>query len=237
MIGYRCPSDPTQLNGSGQTNYANCWGDAVRSLSREAGGPGTSGGESQRGLFCRWASRKFGSILDGTSNTIAMGEFVVTNEARGIQSYIYHLDDGTTQFSHPNKSRPIACKTGVHIDPNSPTQFAAGSLWPRARRWADGHAHESCMTTVIPPNGPSCRRSGDEHDAVYSAASYHQGGAHVLMADGAVRFITDSIDTGDLNRPGVSNTGGFTPVGSKSPYGIWGALGTIASKETLTLEN
>ncbi|MEO9595600.1 DUF1559 domain-containing protein [Rhodopirellula bahusiensis] len=237
VVGFRCPSDPTQLAGSGQTNYANCWGDSIRSVSRESGGPGTSGGGHQRGLFCRYDHRKFNSILDGTSNTIAMAEFVVTDEARGIRSYIYHLDDGSSQFSYSNRSKPSACKSGTHINPDSPTQFASGSLWPRARRWADGHAHESGVTTVLGPNSPSCRRSGDEHDAAYSAGSYHQGGAHVLMADGAVRFISDSVDTGNLDAPPVAYGGGFSEIGSKSPYGVWGALGTIKSKETVSIED
>ncbi len=32
-----------------------------------------------------------------------------------------------------------------------------------------------------------------------TAASYHQGGCHVLMTDGAVRFVTDNIEAGDKN--------------------------------------
>ncbi len=57
------------------------------------------------------------------------------------------------------------------------------------------------------------------------------------MADGAVRFITDSIDCGNANSTSTSaTTGGCLPAGSRSPYGLWGALGSIANKETLSLE-
>ncbi len=59
-------------------------------------------------------------------------------------------------------------------------------------------------------------------------SSNHQGGCHVLMADGAVKFITDSIDAGDQTAP-VPQTD--TPNTERSPYGLWGALGTLSSSE------
>jgi hypothetical protein len=54
------------------------------------------------------------------------------------------------------------------------------------------------------------------------------------MADGAVVFVTDSIEAGDSTNGTVirSGTGNRAP-GSKSPYGLWGALGTKASRETI----
>lgn len=58
------------------------------------------------------------------------------------------------------------------------------------------------------------------------------------MADGAVVFITDSIEAGDSRAPMVwrngMNIGPPSDVpGSVSPYGLWGALGTRANKETI----
>jgi hypothetical protein len=53
------------------------------------------------------------------------------------------------------------------------------------------------------------------------------------MADGAVIFITDSIEAGDSNGPSVHRFAGGVAPGSPSPYGLWGALGTRASKETI----
>jgi hypothetical protein len=60
----------------------------------------------------------------------------------------------------------------------------------------------------------------------------------MLMADGAVKFITDSIEAGNSSHPIVYNGQAFptaTP-GSPSPYGLWGALGTRANKEVINGE-
>ena len=62
----------------------------------------------------------------------------------------------------------------------------------------------------------------------------------MLMGDGAVKFITDSIEagasratagTGAMVRLGGS---GSASPGYMSPYGLWGALGTRANRETIS---
>ncbi len=85
--------------------------------------------------------------------------------------------------------------------------------------------------TVLPPNGPSCTGLNNENNAVITASSLHQGGCHVLMTDGAVKFITESIEAGNRNATPVANA--FNNVGSSSPFGLWGALGTRAGKEVV----
>ncbi|TVQ03755.1 MAG: DUF1559 domain-containing protein, partial [Planctomycetaceae bacterium] len=54
----------------------------------------------------------------------------------------------------------------------------------------------------------------------------HPGGVNAVLMDGSVRFISESIDTGNtsLPPPGAVNTG-------MSPYGVWGALGSIQGGE------
>ena len=79
---------------------------------------------------------------------------------------------------------------------------------------------------------------------VTPASSRHPGGAHVLMSDGAVVFITDSIDAGGVHSPTVyldmnadGNRSDSSPppaqVGAASPFGLWGALGTRSSREVV----
>jgi len=58
------------------------------------------------------------------------------------------------------------------------------------------------------------------------------------MADGAVIFITDSIEAGDSTHEAVWRlaTNPKSVPGSPSPYGLWGALGTRAANEVIDAE-
>jgi prepilin-type processing-associated H-X9-DG protein len=93
------------------------------------------------------------------------------------------------------------------------------------------------MNTILPPNSEVCLAGGDSGIGIVPPSSRHQGGVHVLMGDGAVKFITDSIEAGNLDS-GTVMLGGTEQrePGAISPYGLWGALGTRASKEELNAE-
>ena len=67
-----------------------------------------------------------------------------------------------------------------------------------------------------------------------SASSHHPGGVMVCFVNGAVAFISDSIDCGNTALPCVgieSDTQQHTP----SPYGLWGALGTRGAEDGIEL--
>ena len=53
------------------------------------------------------------------------------------------------------------------------------------------------------------------------------------MIDGAVRFISDTINCGTVTSacPGR----GTTPIIGESPYGVWGALGSRDGGESVSL--
>lgn len=104
----------------------------------------------------------------------------------------------------------------------------------RGMRWADGAALYTAFNTILPPNSEACMAGGDRGIGMLAPSSRHQGGAHVLMGDGAVIFVTDSIDCGD-SQIGTVMLGkeGVRAPESKSPFGLWGALGTRASNEVI----
>lgn len=58
----------------------------------------------------------------------------------------------------------------------------------------------------------------------------HPGGCNVLLADASVHFVSETIDAGSISSTIPSKTSG-----GKSPFGIWGALGTKAKSESASL--
>jgi prepilin-type processing-associated H-X9-DG protein len=90
--------------------------------------------------------------------------------------------------------------------------------------WSAGFSDFTGISTILPPNGPSCRGYG-----MYATpSSYHPGGVNALMCDGSVRFISETINTGNLAAP--------TMTSGPSPYGVWGAMGSRDGGEAFSSE-
>jgi prepilin-type N-terminal cleavage/methylation domain-containing protein/prepilin-type processing-associated H-X9-DG protein len=254
----RCPSDPgTGLPSQGRTNYGACYGDAIQNNNQ---GPANDLGiitsaraqrtrESCRGMFVMRSNMAFRDVLDGLANTIAMGELNTDLGDRQITTKLLHDPATTSTWSNPTQCRK-------YIDPARPKFWAntaavialqVGVEGGRGYKWANSGTIYSAMNTILPPNSEICSdenataNAGATREGVFPPSSRHQGGAHVLMGDGAVKFITDSIEAGDSRNGTVRQNGVATPepskptiAGSQSPFGLWGALGTRASSETVS---
>jgi len=256
----RCPSDPgVGLPSQGRTNYGACMGDAVNHIHT---GPANARGivtsaraqrtrESCRGFFVPRSKMGFRDVLDGTANTIACGELNTDLGDRSITTDIIQMVAVDILETVPTACRP-------NINPLRPRFWATtlvgatdigGTEGARGYKWALGDSIYTGFQTILPPNKEICGHqssggtAGVGYEGLMTASSRHQGGAHVLMADGAVKFITDSIEAGDSNNATVRQFGVATPeptsptqAGSMSPYGLWGALGTRANKETIKVD-
>ena len=97
--------------------------------------------------------------------------------------------------------------------------------------WACGLPFNHSLVTAVPPNGPSCDQVGSPSWGIglYTASSFHQGGVFAVMGDGAVRFVTDTVDAGDQSVKADSS--GFK-LNAQSAYGVWGAMGSRCGGET-----
>jgi len=94
-------------------------------------------------------------------------------------------------------------------------------------RWCDANTSNAGINTVLAPNSPRCSDDGwDGRWGIYSSQSRHTGGVQVLLGDGSVRFVSENIDSG--------NKSFATEVtGGRSPFGVWGALGSKAGSEVV----
>ncbi|MDO5582117.1 MAG: DUF1559 domain-containing protein [Planctomycetia bacterium] len=244
-----CPSDPEFSNfgrGTGDTDeriatsYAACYGDrcwisaAWNATNRGffPGGANNHANGSVRSI--KWIS--FADILDGTSNTIAVGEIARGKWVPGDTSVRANLVSAnaanltTCLTASANTSNP-----GFYVDTYTLAKYARGGV----------HSHGAItftgFQTVFPPNGPNCISSDanagywSECNAsvVGSAGSYHSGGCNVCFGDGGVHFISETIDTGtSAYSTHASKNSDFE---GQSPFGIWGALGSINGGEAKAL--
>jgi len=237
----RCPSDPgTGRPAGGRTNYAACMGDSHNwshtgvphyNLNPNPGAWKVLYTQAaERGFFAHRSVTKFRDIQDGLANTVMGGEIATDLGVRDIRTI------GAADDYYGIASNPSLCRDNGKIDPVYPTKWgpnaAIGPGWAgRGSVWANSFPLNSQMNTILPPNKEVCMWWTWGGEGTMPPSSNHQGGAHVLMGDGAVIFITDSIEAGDSHAPSVHYWG--APKGNKSPYGLWGALGTRASKETI----
>ena len=71
-------------------------------------------------------------------------------------------------------------------------------------------------------------------------SSFHPGGGLVSMADASVRFVSQTINTGNQAFPDDGTTGAPTPPWPNnnrsgiSPYGVWGAMGSRTGGEAFS---
>jgi len=181
-----------------------------------------------RGIYGRHSYTAMAEILDGTSNTIALAERSRPHDrtARGMAA--------VDASGAPGTFVPLSCRAywgGTSYIPTAPMFTADTSP---GYRWGDGAAFFHAMTTILPPNtavcligDPSWQNGGGHYGpGIWTATSDHPGGVMVAMQDGSTRFVSDSVDSGNLAvvAPSANWSG-------PSPYGVWGALGTKAGLE------
>ena len=175
-----------------------------------------------------------GTITDGTSNTLAIAEKLIgdtplaTAPGADIKRAIainrpssvvaaWNVNPTTTGLP----SNCLLTRNGKYYNVESDGE--CGGI-----KWGDGITPYNSISTILPPNGPSCSsQSGGQGRVLNTASSNHTGGINALRFDGSVDFISDTITTGPLDVPVVAS--------GRSPYGVWGSLGSVNGSESTSL--
>jgi len=219
---YTCPSDqpiPNRAESPARLNYKACVGDDYHQNHFRP----DQNYRQNRGIFqCeRWIGTEY--VTDGTSNTVMLGEMVAGGYPDDVLGGVALLMQSWN---------PAACL--ARIDPTNPKKITPpvrADFRPTGGRAWDGRPYFCGFATMVAPNGPSCHwGSVDGNEHMGTASSYHPGGVNVAMADGAVRFISQTIDVGNQAIDDVPD-----PGNRPSPWGVWGALGSCGGGESVAV--
>jgi prepilin-type N-terminal cleavage/methylation domain-containing protein/prepilin-type processing-associated H-X9-DG protein len=171
---------------------------------------------SPNGVF-KYLGPPFGprDVKDGTSNTVAFGEWKTGDFNDSQQSYQDVVNVGSTNLggsgsqdtanaNMPGGASALPGYIAVCNKTWATTGNAPGGSQPIQRSWigemwAQGIYSRSLGNLLLPPNPPvfnclSCGGCGDDDGpGIFSLSSFHPGGANVTMADGSVRFLKNSV--------------------------------------------
>ncbi len=181
-----CPSDPTGRVDSkwAPTNYLGNQGTHCRCRGLKC-----------NGIFGHNTWTRLSQIIDGTSNTIAIGETLKGD-----------LNPSTLQDNY------IYARRGGGVGANAENIDSCQSLPPnasdRATIWIGGWPQHNMFSTNRPPNDPRFDCKAPSNGCTnFAARSAHPGGAQVLHCDGSVHFVSDSISTQVYQALGTRNGG------------------------------
>ncbi|MBR5627153.1 MAG: DUF1559 domain-containing protein [Thermoguttaceae bacterium] len=148
-------------------------------------------------LFYYDSQNSFGSILDGSSNTMAMSETLLGNQMSGSTS-----KDRRRQIG--KSTALVAGNDGFSSLPDPPDWNAlesacTGWIGTRACSWLLGRGLFTSYIAYLPPNPKTpdmtAANGGGQQLGFYFSRSAHPSGVNVLFADGSVRLISNNTAT------------------------------------------
>ncbi|MEW4565418.1 DUF1559 domain-containing protein [Bremerella sp. JC770] len=178
-----CPSDsgdPMYNDGTDTwagTNYMVNVGSGNGLNYYEAGEP--------NGLFWRGNDTAFRDITDGTSHTILMAETLFGGRDQ-VSTTV--LTDPQRQMKRISGGAP-GSKTAEDID----AATASGYTGVRASSWIRTTGYNITINGFYSPNSRSPDAS-HHGNVVASSRSNHPGGTQIVLADGSVRFVPETLD-------------------------------------------
>jgi prepilin-type N-terminal cleavage/methylation domain-containing protein len=215
--GYLCPSDPNPGNTG---NIDGGYDAQVTTVNYSVNGGGNrqNNGGSVNGVAWWLGGNatygtpvKLASIVDGTSNTAALSEWVKGKSSQNVPGLnAVFLIPGYANGGPRNDFAVCTAATVVLWDEK-------GEFWTHQDTGRGGPYYH-----VMPPNSASCAIGAGfgaglpfgTVDSFIAPSSYHPGGVNVLSMDGSVRFVKSTVG----------------PI-------LWNALGTRAGGEVISSDS
>lgn len=166
---FLCPSDQFRIviPDRGPSNYV----ASVGNVTDAAVG---------NGLFYQNSEVRFADVPDGTSNTVAFSESL--------------LGPGGTNMVGTTGDVRLYYKNVTTSVTNADCDASTVLVTNRGHLWADGAYNCGLYNHILPPNSATMDCVKHSNPAWKAARSRHAGGVNVVLGDGSVRFIRDSVD-------------------------------------------
>ena len=187
-----CPSDRTDPRRPSGTSYAGNRGVGFDRWKH-----------ASNGLFVSdvGSAIRLASIIDGTSTTAACAEWSLGREG-----------------GPPNRNRTVFRTPLIPSGPGEFEEFtnACRNLdiseatfhdWSKGENWLHPGLGYSGYNHTLCPNMKTCQNDTLVQHGAWSSGSQHVGGAHVLFADGHLRFIREGITLSTWRALGTRNGG------------------------------
>lgn len=188
---FNCPSQPYSISG-GTANFTYAINLGTEGAAVAGGTIYQNGNHNGLAYYVGGGGTndpplKIASITDGTSNTAAYSEFLIDGSGTPVNQQVHTWAGAGGNTNAQNRA---ACLAQGSLSGRQPER---GASWA----WSFQGVGTNYTHTMMPNDQP-CHNfnvgSDWLGDSAMSASSQHTGGVHLLLCDGAVRFVSNNVD-------------------------------------------